>query len=318
MDPALRERMGKYVLYGGKGGVGKTTCAAASGLGLARQGHRTLLVSTDPAHSLGDALEADLGGEPTQVGENLWGVEANPERGQKSYRRVVAALATEFRSAGLSLTDEDVERLFAAGFVPGSDEVAALEYFLAYGGDEWDRVVFDTAPTGHTLRLLTLPDVLEESLTTAAKVQGEVRRLVSSARSMVMGPAAFFGRNDDGDEIDAFRDRMERVADLLRDRDRTDFRIVLLPETLSVEETRRLVDRLGSLDVPVRTLIVNRVPESPADDCSRCQDRAAAHERQLDRIAETFPGMDRHVLPDLGPEAYGREALESLSKQLPD
>ncbi len=308
--------MSKFVMYGGKGGVGKTTCAAATALQLADRGERTLLVSTDPAHSLGDAFEVSLCGEPTAIDDDLWGVEADPEQGQAAYQSVVASLAAEFRDAGISLSDEDVERLFQAGFVPGSDEIASLQFFLDYDDDEWDRVVFDTAPTGHTLRLLTLPDVLSESLSTATKVRGEVRRLVSTARSMVMGPAAFWGTGDENDEIEAFRDRMERVAALLRDPDRTDFRVVLLPETLAIEETHRLVDRLESYDVPVDTLLVNRVLETAEEGCPRCRDRHESHQRHLDRIHREFPDREVQVLPDLGPEAYGREALERLADRI--
>ncbi|WP_335998827.1 ArsA family ATPase [Halorientalis halophila] len=308
--------MTKFLLYGGKGGVGKTTCAAATALQLAGRGERTLMVSTDPAHSLGDAFGVSLGGEPTSIEENLWGVEADPERGQEAYQGIVSSLAAEFRDAGISLTDEDVERLFQAGFVPGSDEVASLQFFLEYGGDEWDRVVFDTAPTGHTLRLLTLPDVLEESLSTAVKVRGEVRRLVSTARSMVMGPAAFWRTGDENDEITAFRDRMHQVAELLRDPERTDFRVVLLPETLAIDETRRLVDRLSEFEVPVETLLVNRVLESVDGDCARCLERRDSHLRQLDRIREEFPNREIQTLPDLGPEAYGRDALERLGDRI--
>lgn len=308
--------MVRYVLYGGKGGVGKTTCAAATGLALAGRGERTLLVSTDPAHSLGDLLNVSLGGEPTAVEPNLWAVEADPERGQDAYRRVVESLVSEFRAAGLRLSDTDVERLFAAGFAPGSDEVAALEFLGEYGGDEWDRVVFDTAPTGHTLRLLSLPEVLGESLSTAGKIRGEVHRLTDAARSMVFGPAAFFGRDGGGDEIAAFGDRMERVGARLRDPDQTDFRVVLIPETLAVEETRRLVDQLRSTGVPVNTLVVNRVLETATPGCDRCRDRQASHQRVLERIRRMFPGMTIQVLQDVGPEAASREALSLLAARL--
>ena len=308
--------MPKFVLYGGKGGVGKTTCAAATALELAGRGERTLLVSTDPAHSLGDAFDVSLTGEPTAIDDDLWGVEADPEQGQAAYQGIVSSLAADFRDAGISLTDEDVERLFQAGFVPGSDEIASLQFFLDYADGEWDRVVFDTAPTGHTLRLLTLPDVLSESLSTATKVRGEVRRLVDTARSMVMGPAAFWGKGSGEDEIEAFRDRMERVAALLRDPERTDFRVVLLPETLAIEETRRLVERLESYDVPVETLLVNRVLETADEDCPRCRDRHESHQRQLERIHDEFSDREIQVLPDLGPEAYGRDALERLADRI--
>ncbi|WP_435345238.1 ArsA family ATPase [Haloarchaeobius sp. HRN-SO-5] len=309
--------MRKFVLYGGKGGVGKTSCAAATGLELARRGDRTLVVSTDPAHSLGDALGVELGGDPVQVAENLWAVEADPEQGQEAYESVVKALAAEFRRSGIDLSDEDVERLFDVGFVPGSDEMSSLAYLLDDGEeDRWDRVVFDTAPTGHTLRLLTLPDVLGESLSTAMKVRGEVRHLVDTARSVMFGPAAFWGRGEADDELTTVREQMETVAAVLRDPDQTEFRVVLLPETLAIEETKRLVERLRAFEVPVETLVVNRVLESADPDCERCRAREESHERHLAEIRETFPGMDVQVLPDLGPEAYGREALDDLASRI--
>ncbi|WP_440990915.1 ArsA family ATPase [Haloarchaeobius baliensis] len=308
--------MPKFVLYGGKGGVGKTSCAAATGLELARRGERTLVVSTDPAHSLGDALGVELGGEPTEVAENLWAVEADPEAGQAQYERIVRALAAEFRRAGLDLSEADVDRLFEAGFVPGSDEVASLSFFLDYDADRWDRVVFDTAPTGHTLRLLTLPDVLGEGLSTAMQIRGEVRQLVDRARSVVFGPAAFWGRDDDAEDIEAFQADLREVSALLRDPERTEFRVVLLPETLAIEETARLVERLHQFEVPVETLVVNRVLESADEDCARCRARAESHEHHLDEIRERFDGMAVQVLPDLGPEAYGEAALDELAERI--
>lgn len=308
--------MPKFVLYGGKGGVGKTSCAAATGRSLARAGERTLVVSTDPAHSLGDALGVELGGEPTEVAENLWAVEADPEAGQAQYEQIVRALAAEFRRAGLDLSEADVDRLFDAGFVPGSDEVASLSFFLDYDADEWDRVVFDTAPTGHTLRLLTLPDVLGEGLSTALQIRGEVRQLVDRARSVVFGPAAFWGSDDGAEDIDSFRADLREVSALLRDPERTEFRVVLLPETLAIEETARLVERLRGFEVPVETLVVNRVLESADGDCARCRARAESHERHLAEIRARFDGVEIQVLPDLGPEAYGEESLDELAERL--
>ncbi|WP_248906302.1 ArsA family ATPase [Halocatena marina] len=309
--------MSKYILYGGKGGVGKTTCAAATAIALANRGERTLVVSTDPAHSLGESLGVDLGGSPTEIESELWGVEADATSGQDIYRAVVEAIAADLREAGIRLTDEDVERLFTAGFVPGSDELAALQFFDEYGReDEWDRVVFDTAPTGHTLRLLGLPDVLSESLSTAAKLQGQVHQMVDSARSMVFGPAAFFRSDRDADEIETLRNRMERVAALVRDSERTDFRVVLIPETLAIEETRQLVERLRSFDISVETLVVNRVVEEVATDCGRCRARQARHEQNINRIESEFPDFSIQVVPELDGEAYGRPALEQLADEI--
>lgn len=309
----------RYVLYGGKGGVGKTTCAAATGLTLADRGERTLVVSTDPAHSLGDSLDIDLGGVPTEIGPDLWGVEADPTAGQDIYREVVGVLAADLRDAGIRLTDEDVEQLFATGLMPGSDELAALQFFDEHGGEEWDRVVFDTAPTGHTLRLLTLPDVLSESLSTTAKLQGQLHRMVDSVRGMMFGPAAFLGR-DSEDEIETLRNRMKRVGALVRDSQRTEFRVVLVPETLAIEETRQLVDRLRSFEVPTETLIINRVFEDIDAECDRCRTRRARHEEHIDRIETTFPEFSIRVLPELelegDSETHGHDALCRLAERI--
>jgi arsenite-transporting ATPase len=163
----------RILLYGGKGGVGKTTCAAATALALADRGEHVLVVSTDPAHSLGDALGVSVGDEVTELFPRLSGVEVGPKRGQAAYRRVVEALADEFRSAGLGMDDEDMEALFGAGVLPGGDEAAALDILAEYADSErFDAVVLDTAPTGHTLRLLHLPDVLDASLTAAGRSAG--------------------------------------------------------------------------------------------------------------------------------------------------
>jgi arsenite-transporting ATPase len=323
--------MEEFVLYGGKGGVGKTSCAAATGLALARRGERVLVVSTDPAHSLGDVLEAELGGEPTEVEPGLWAVEPRAEAGQALYREVVSALAAELRSAGVRVDEDDVERLFTAGLLPGSDELAALQYLWEHAdadtattsdGDDggaaggWDRVVFDTAPTGHTLRLLTLPDVLAESLATAGSLRRELRDLVTSARSFVIGPAAYLGRGRT-DEFEQLRERLETVATLLGDPDRTEFRVVLLPERLAIAESRRLVERLREFRVPVGALVANRVlPEAEADCCERCRTRSHRQAAALAGVRETFPDLPLVVLPDLQDGTVGRDALARLAGEL--
>ncbi|WP_435358821.1 ArsA family ATPase [Haloarchaeobius sp. DFWS5] len=310
--------MTRFVCYGGKGGVGKTTLSAATGLALAERGLRTLVVSTDPAHSLGDAFETVVGGEPVELAENCWGVEVSPETGQAAYRRVVEALVADFRDAGVRIDEETLEELFAAGLVPGGDEVAALEYVAEYAAsDEWDVVVLDTAPTGHTLRLLDLPDVLSSALGAAGEVQGQVRRLVDSARSAMMGPAAFFGRNrDEPDAVVEWRERLHAVSDLLRDPERTEFRPVLLPEAMAISETERLVEQLEAADVPVGPLVVNRVLESDDCDCARCSTRKALHDERLAEVDRAFPDREVSTLPLLDGEAQGQDALLTLAGRI--
>jgi arsenite-transporting ATPase len=305
------------VLYGGKGGVGKTTCAAAHALARSRTGARTLVVSTDPAHSLGDAFERDLGADPTDVDDSLAAVEVDPETGQAAYRGVIEALAAEFRDAGLRLDDADLERLFEAGLIPGGDEVAALEYIARYADADYDTVVFDTAPTGHTLRLLDLPDVLAETLGVAGDVQQRVRRTARAARSMVLGPAAYWGGgSDDTDAVTTLHDRIEAVGALLRDPERTSFRVVCTPERMAIAESERLVARLREADVPVESLVVNRLFTNPEDcACDRCR---RDERRHADRLAAMEAGFDLPVrrVPELAGEAQGIEALERVGPEL--
>jgi arsenite-transporting ATPase len=313
------DRAPSVVLYGGKGGVGKTTCAAAHALALADRDPDggTLVVSTDPAHSLGDSFERELDGDPTPVTDSLDAVEVDPESGQDAYRRVVEALVTEFREAGLRLDEGDLERLFEAGLVPGGDEVAALEYVARYADAGYDTVVFDTAPTGHTLRLLDLPAVLGETLGVAGEVRQRVRRTATAARSVVFGPAAYFGRRgDDEDAVGALRDRVDAVGDLLRDPARTRFRVVLTPERMAVAEADRLVDRLREASVPVDSLVVNRVFENTGGcSCERCRRDADRHARRLEEVDDRFTLPVRR-LPELPDEAQGLDALSELGPDL--
>jgi arsenite-transporting ATPase len=302
-------------LYGGKGGVGKTTVAAAAGLRAARDGERTLVVSTDPAHSLSDAVGTTLGDEPTAIRERLWGVELDPAAGVDRYRGLFEALADELGDAGIRLDEDDVAELFAVGVTPGSDELAALDALATYlDDDRWDRVILDTAPTGHTLRLLDLPAVLDRGLATALDLREQVRRKVDTARTMLFGPLAA-SRREGPDEFVELRDRMERVAAVLRDPDRTDFRVVTIPETMAVRETVRLVARLREFEVPVGTLVVNKVIEEPGD-CERCRGKAAVAEGAIADLRAALPDLDLWTIPDEPGEVRGLDALDRVAARL--
>lgn len=307
--------MTEFVLYGGKGGVGKTTVAAASGLRLARGGHETLVVSTDPAHSLADAVETDVGSEPTAIRDGLWGVEVDPQAGVDRYESLFEVLAAELDDAGIRLDEDAIADLFTTGVAPGSDELAALEGMTTYlDSDRWDRVVFDTAPTGHTLRLLDLPSVMDRGMATALDLRDQVRRKVDTARTMMFGPLA--GRRDDGpDEFTEMRDRMERVGEVLRDPDRTSFRVVTIPETMAVRESERLVERLREFDVPVTTLVVNKLIED-AGNCPRCRGKQAVQEESLAALRELLPGLDLWTVPDERGEVTGLDALAAVGEHL--
>jgi len=334
----LLEIVTDCIFYGGKGGVGKTTCAAATGLGLADAGRETLLVSTDPAHSLSDSLETDLGPEPRRLegdaisGPNdtgggssdasgsLWAVEIDAEAQQERYEKLAMALAADLRSAGIRLSDDEVERIFATGAPAGGDEIAALDLLVEYVDDgEWDTVVFDTAPTGHTLRLFDMPDVMGPALDTIQSLRGQAQRIGTAAKSAVFGPMSMMtGSSSDGEEsLEAFQARLERARELLTDPERTEFRVVMLPEGMAIAESERLVETLQEAGVRVDSVVVNQVLEDPDEDCSRCQSRRARHVERISEIRERFPGLEVVTLPEREGEVQGLEAVQSIAERLP-
>jgi arsenite-transporting ATPase len=309
----------EFVLYGGKGGVGKTTCAAATALKRGREDGPTLVVSTDPAHSLSDVFDTEVGPEPTRVREeaDLWAVEVDPGERIGQYRGQVSAALEELEDLGISLDESDVDDVIEAGVAPGTDEAAAMDLFLDYMDDpRFDYIVFDTAPTGHTLRLLKLPDVMSSAMGKLISVRSQVSSLADSVRS-------FMGGEDDeeGDDpavdvdLDELKARMERVADALRNPERTEFRVVLIPETMAVLETERLLAELDAYDVPAGRAIINKVIEDPEPACDLCRSR---HESQQERIAEARERFDLPItlVPQLHGEVHGLEAVETVADRL--
>jgi arsenite-transporting ATPase len=306
----------EYVLYGGKGGVGKTTMAAATALASAGEGTATLVVSTDPAHSLSDTLDTEIPREPTRIRDEdpLYGAEIDPEDALSE--------AGLFDEEG-GLAGGVGEMLGGDGVaMPGADEAAAVQQLLTYMDDErFERVVVDTAPTGHTLRLLELPDVMESM----------AGRLLS-LRERLSGMAdAVPGMGDDAEEgmadLEALSERVERLGATLRDPHRTDFRVVLVPEEMSVRETERLCDRLDGFGVPVGTVVVNRVMEDFTDvtgadadfltpdleECAFCQRRWSVQQSALGTAQELFRGHDVKRVPLFAEEVRGEEMLRVVA-----
>lgn len=215
----------------------------------------------------------DVTTEPTPIREHLQAVEIDPEERQEVYQRMVSALADEFKDVGIRLDEEEIKAVFSSGIAPGSDEVAALDLLVDYvDSHEWEIIVLDTAPTGHTLRLLDLPDVMDTTLETVRSVRDQVRHKADSARQLMLGPAYYAmgsgtGTDEDSPDITSLQARMERVDKILHDDEQTEFRVVLVPETMAVRETERLVERLRTFDIPMETLVVNKVLENINDDC---------------------------------------------------
>ena len=313
--------MSEYVLYGGKGGVGKTTCAAATALGRARAGTPTLVVSTDPAHSLSDVFDAPIGADPTRVREglDLWAVEVDPEDRIDRYRGQVGAALEDLEDLGITLGGDDLDDVVEAGVAPGTDEAAAMDLFVDFMDDpRYECIVFDTAPTGHTLRLLKLPDVMESATGKLLTVKSQVSSLAESVQGFLgTGDGDGDAPDDDGPDLDlgAVQERMARVGTTLRDPDRTEFRVVLVPEEMAILESERLLSDLDAYGVPVGGAVVNRVLEDPSPDCERCRTR---HRRHRDRIESARERLSPPltVVPELQGEVHGFDAVEEIAGYL--
>jgi arsenite-transporting ATPase len=309
--------MTEFVLYGGKGGVGKTTLAAATGVRAAREGNRTLVVSTDPAHSIADAYETAVGPEPTRVTDDLdlFALEIDPrDRFERRYGDTFRRMLDDVESLGVNLGAADVESVADHGLIPGADEIAVVDLFSEYDDHpEWDVVVFDTAPTGHTLRLLELPDVMDSTMGTLLNVKQQLRSVTSAVSSML-------GRGDDDEDDDhsyseqmsTLQERMEAVADRLRDGERTGFRVVTIPERMAVTETERLLGELDASDISVDHVLANKVLVDPSEDCPTCWPRHKSQQAALAEARTSFAPAVREV--PLVPDSEGFDRVDAVAE----
>lgn len=252
----------RLTFFGGKGGVGKTTMASAFALAGGAAGERTLLVSTDPAHSTSDLLGVELGDAPSPVAEQVDAVEIDEVATAAAYVERVREDAHRSLPRDVHATVD--RHLDLAGRAPGTLEAAAFDRLLDLFDlcpDRYDRVVVDTAPTGHTLRMLQLPDLLTAWAEGLAAQRGRSARVERWARGL---------DGDDGPVEDpvlrrlrARRDRLRSARDRLLDD--AVFRLVLTPERLPVAETARALTTLGAAGLTVGAVVVNRVLPAEAD-----------------------------------------------------
>jgi arsenite-transporting ATPase len=311
--------MTEFVLYGGKGGVGKTTLAAATGIQSAREGKRTLVVSTDPAHSIADAYESPVGETPTRVTDdrNLYALEIDPrDRFERRYGDTFEHMLQDVQPLGVDISTEDVNSVTEHGLFPGADEIAVVDLFSEYDDHpDWEVVIFDTAPTGHTLRLLELPDVMDSTVGTLLGVKQQLSSVTSAVSSVL-------GRGDDdsrsrgsySEKMDTLQSRMEAVADRLRDGDRTGFRVVTIPERMAITETGRFLGELGASDVSVDRVLANKVLQDPSEDCPTCWPRHRSQQAALDEARSSFEPSVREV--PLVPDADGIDRIEAVAEHV--
>lgn len=309
--------MGRLWLFGGKGGVGKTTSSAATALWLARAGFRTLVVSSDPAHSTSDSLRYPLGPEPTPVAdeENLWGMELDPER---TIEQVLPKFSEAMSgSMGNSLTgmftgidtdsiQEEMNQVEASQLmIPGLDEALAFDQLLRYVEDpRFDVIIFDTAPTGHTLRFLSLPEVLDSWMDKILRYY----RMTGGIRMMLFG-----GKKQDAmrEELEKFQRRVSHVRRVLTNPELANFTLVCIPEQMAVAETTRAAEALDEYGITVNGVIANRV--TPDYDHHFIQSRRETEQGYLEDLKQLFGGLPVAEIPLSESDVHGLDSLYSLA-----
>jgi len=297
----------RVLLFTGKGGVGKTTAAAATALRCADSGLRTMVISTDPAHSLADAYGVDLGDHPTKVADCLWGQQLDAQaRMEESWGEIQVYLQEVFDWAGLDAIEAE-----ELAVIPGLDEIFALADIKAHASSgDWDLLVVDCAPTAETIRFLSLPDILSWYMERIFPASRRVNKTVGPLLRRVTNlPVA-------GDEVFSaarrFYDRLDGVRALLSDPAVTSVRLVVNPERMVIAEARRTYTYLSLFGYRVDAVIANRL--LPADVTDPWFDRwRALHAEHLATIEESFaplPILKAYLADDelVGPDQLRRFA----------
>ena len=312
--------MARLLLFGGMGGVGKTTSAAATAIWLADSGYKVLLVSSDPAHSTSDSLEVELGSEPTPVTgvENLWGLELDPaERMDELLPRLSEALRSGLggnmsnilgSQASEGIAEEMGSLESADLLLPGLDEALAFDQLLSFAQDpRFDALVFDTAPTGHTLRFLGLPEILDSWTGRIIRLA----RLTGGVRSILMGRHQERAMRE---ELDKFQRRVKHVRRVLTNPWVSSFTLVTIPEQMAVAETVRAAETLTNYGIDINGVIVNRI--TPDLDHPFLQQRREIEQKHLASLKECFEPLPIAEVPLEASDIHGLDSLRSLGNSI--
>ncbi len=300
----------RVILYTGKGGVGKTSVAAASALRLADLGYKTIVISTDVAHSLADSLDVPLGPTPTPIASNLWGQEVDILHEIKSnWESIQKYMIAIFTWQGLDMVVAE-----EMAILPGMDEVSSLLYITRYqeAGD-YDVVVVDCAPTGETLRLLAFPDVARWWVQKILPIERRATQLIKPLLTPLLHMP--LPEKDVFDSIERLFVRLDKMHELLSDPEHASIRLVLNPEKMVIKEAQRTFTYLNLYGYPTDAIVCNRlIPQEVKSDYF--ESWKVAQERYFQLIEEAFSPIPILRAPFFDREVVGQEMLRRMAEAL--
>ncbi|MDP2930620.1 MAG: ArsA family ATPase [bacterium] len=315
---ALTELLQKplqFIMFGGKGGVGKTSMAAATSLRFAeeyakrRANEKILIFTTDPAPSLADSFNQKIGSEPTAIhdAKNLFAMEIDAKKVLEEFKKEYGKDILDILQQGTYLADEETEEIFSLD-IPGLDEVMGLKKITDFmESNEYGLYIVDTAPTGHTLRLLALPELLDDWIKFLASLRWKYHAMVRQ-----------FAREERVENADKFllemKKTVKKVRSILQDSAKTEFIVVTIPEAMGVLETEDLIKDLEKMHIPTSHIIINNI--FPENKCGFCKSRRKNQEKYISEIKGKFESFNISEIILKSEEIRGIKNLKNLAGEL--
>ncbi len=305
----------RYIMFGGKGGLGKTTFSAATGYWLAQQGRRVLVFSVDPQASLSDIFQRDIFGKgPVKIMDNLWAQEIDADSHIKAYQQEIRQKILDMY--GFSEVPEEIENYIqAASAEPAMEESAIFDAVVdIVVSGEYDYYIYDLVPLGHALYYLSMAKVYDEWINKITKLREEMREYEQVAN--VMRRKKTTEEDQILNELQYIRNRINMSSRVLTDREKTAFFFVLVPEEMIILDTRKAAELFARFNVPISGYVVNRVVPSELAQQNvpeYLKHRIAMQQRYLQEIRQTFGKDVLASVPELERDVTGLPAIERLA-----